>query len=141
MKKPNTTTAMPRLHQAVCDIVQGVRTAHTSVGQNSQKTDMRIPVLFQGTDMRVTIEAGPGVAMRNAIEHAQMQATDKPATAPGLDARLEAIALLGIYASEIKNWNTRTGATDWLDADEEKHFHRIVDAMRALELPEGMVRS
>lgn len=131
---------MPRLHQAVCDIVQGVRAAHRSVGHSTDKSDMRIPILFHGTDMRVTIEAGPGIAMRNAVEHAQMQATDKPATTPGLDARLEAIALLGIYASEIKDSNTLGDKTEWAGPKEERHFNRIVSAMRALGVAESAVR-
>lgn len=140
MKKPNTTTAMPRLYQACCDIVQGVRSAHASTGQSAD-AEMRIPVLFKGTDMRCTIEAGSGTAMRNAVQHAQMQGTNKPAAEPGLDARLEAITLLGIYASEIKDSNTLGGRDKWDDPKEEKHFRRILSAMRSLEIPECMVRS
>lgn len=139
MKKPNATTAMPRLYQACHDIVQGVRSAHASVGQSSD-AEMRIPVLFKGTDMRCTIEAGSGTAMRNAVEHAQMQGTNKPAVEPGLDARLEAITLLGIYASELKDSNTLGRKTEWADPKEERHFNRVVSAMRALGVAESAVR-
>lgn len=139
MKKPNTTTAMPRLYQACLDIVQGVRKANTSVGRSAD-AEMRIPVLFHGTDMRCTIEAGSGTAMRNAVEHAQMQSTDKPATEPGLDARLEAITLLGIYASEIKDRNTLAGRkTGWESPQDERYFSRVVSAMRALGVSESAV--
>lgn len=138
LTKNDNHTALRRLHKAVTDIVQGTRAVFTAQGKPC--AELRLPVLFHGTDMRVTIEAGPGTAMRNALEHAQMQATDKPAPEPGLNARLEAMALLALYASEIEDTNTLSGRVEWDDEDEKKHFHRIVSAMRALSLPEHTVK-
>ena len=85
-----------------------------------------------GHHMRVTIEAGPGVAMRNALENAQMKASDKPAKEPGLDARLEALTLLSIYASELKSMQAVNGK--FLSPDDERHFNRVVMAMKMLDI-------
>jgi hypothetical protein len=130
-KKPGTTTAMRRLFQATKDVVDGTRKAYADAGMPGAQ-ELRVPVLFQGTDMRVTIEAGPGVAMRNALENAQMKASDKPAKEPGLDARLEALTLLSIYASELKSMQAVNGK--FVSPDDERHFNRVVMAMKMLDI-------
>jgi len=132
-KKQNTATAMRRLYQATSDIVAGMRKVYAENDMPSSG-EIRVPVLFRGTDMRVTIEAGQGVAMRNAVEHAQMSASDKPVNEPGLSARGEAITLLAMYASEIKDNSTASGR--FVDPDDEKFFNRVVSAMKALDFPD-----
>lgn len=132
-RKPDTHTAIRRLHDAARDIVDGTRNVSADVFKKSQaNSEVHIPILMQGTDMRVTIEAGPSVAMRNAVEHAAMQASDKPYREPGADAKQEAVVLLGVYASEIKAASFDDGK--WMDADDERHFVRVAAAMKALEV-------
>lgn len=137
-KKPDTHTAMRRLFQATSDIVAGVRKVHADAGMPSSG-ELRVPVLFQGTDMRVVIEAGPGVAMRNVVENAQMKASDKPVNEPGLNAKQEAMTLLAMYASELQDANCTDG--QFTDPAEKAFFNRVVDAIKALDLPEGMVKT
>ncbi len=130
---------MPRLHQAVTDIVAATRGVFVEQGHatHGHNIDLRLPVLFSGTDMRCTIEAGPSTARRNAIENAQMHASGKPATEPGLDARQEAVQLLTMYATEFKDSESLAGR--FIDPDDEAFFTRIVNAIKALDLPEGVV--
>lgn len=97
-RKPDTHTAIRRLHDAAQDIVQGFRNVSADVYKTPQhNAEVRIPVLMQGTDMRVTIESGPSVAMRNAVEHAAMKASDKPYLAAGEEAKQEAVAVVGTF--------------------------------------------
>lgn len=140
-KKQNTTTALPRLFEAVRDIVQGMRGVYADVAPDKLHAELRVPVLFQGSDMRVTIEAGPSVAMRNAMEHAQMKASDKPVNEPGVSARGEAITLLAMYASEIRDSSTTGGHFDFDTPDDEQFFNRVVCAMKALDLPDGVAKA
>lgn len=131
-RKPNTHTAVRRLFEAASDIVQGSRQAMTeTLGKPHHHAEVRIPILMGGTDMRVTVEAGPSVAMRNAVEGAAMKASDKPYIAPGSEARNEAVTLLAIYASEIKD-SGQCADGKWMDAEDERHFVRVVAAMKAL---------
>lgn len=133
-RKPDTHTAIRRLHDAAQDIVQGFRGVSADVFKTPQtNSEVRIPILMQGTDMRVTIEAGPSVVMRNAIELAAMKASDKPYREPDADAKQEAVALLAIYAMEVKDANACADGK-WMDAEDERHFVRIVAAMKALEV-------
>lgn len=131
-RKPDTHTAIRRLHDAAQDIVQGFRNVSADVYKTPQHNpEVRIPVLMQGTDMRVTIEAGPSVVMRNAVENAAMKASDKPYLAAGEEAKQEAVAVLAVYASEIK---AASFDGEWMDAEDERHFVRVVAAMKALEV-------
>lgn len=131
-RKPDTHTAIRRLHDAAQDIVQGFRNVSADVYKTPQhNAEVRIPVLMQGTDMRVTIEAGPSVVMRNAVENAAMKASDKPYLAAGDEAKQEAVAVLAVYASEIK---AASFDGEWMDAEDERHFVRVVAAMKALEV-------
>lgn len=131
-RKPDTHTAIRRLYDAARDIVDGTRNASADVYKTPQhNAEVRIPVLMQGTDMRVTIESGPSVAMRNAVEHAAMKASDKPYLAAGEEAKQEAVAVLAVYASEIK---AASFDGEWMDAEDERHFVRVVAAMKALEV-------
>ena len=132
-RKPDTHTAVRRLHDAARDIVDGMRNVSADVYKKPQhNSEVRIPILMQGTDMRVTIEAGPGVVMRNAVEHAAMQASDKPYIAAGEQAKQEAVTVLAMYASEIKAASFDDGK--WMDLEDERHFVRVVAAMKALEV-------
>jgi hypothetical protein len=74
--------------RTIADKTAAVMREHGNVG------DVRIPVLMQGTDLRVTIESGPTIAARNAIEHAQMQAADRPIKDDRGDALRQAMALI-----------------------------------------------
>lgn len=131
-RKPDTHTAIRRLHDAAQDIVQGFRNVSADVYKTPQhNAEVRIPVLMQGTDMRVTIEAGPSVVMRNAVENAAMKASDKPYLDAGEEAKQEAVAVLAVYASEIK---AASFDGEWMDAEDERHFVRVVAAMKALEV-------
>lgn len=131
-RKPDTHTSIRRLHDAAQDIVQGFRNVSADVYKTPQhNAEVRIPVLMQGTDMRVTIEAGPSVVMRNAVENAAMKASDKPYLAAGEEAKQEAVAVLAVYASEIK---AASFDGEWMDAEDERHFVRVVAAMKALEV-------
>lgn len=135
-RKPNTHTAVRRLFEAASDIVHGTRNVmHESTGKPHHHAEVHIPILFGGTDMRVTVEAGPSVAMRNAVENAAMQASDKPYIAPGAKAKSEAVALLATYASEIKDAGQCLEGK-WMDAEDERHFGRVVAAMKALGVTE-----
>lgn len=90
------------LYSAASRIVAETRKVFENNGQDAR--EIRLPILMHGTDLRVTIEAGPKIAARNAIEHAQMQASGKPVK-PTVDMDKvidEARALLAQYASEIK---------------------------------------
>ena len=131
-RKPNTHTAVRRLFEAASDIVQGTRKVMAeSTGKPHHNAEVRIPILISGTDMRVTVEAGPSVAMRNAVEDAAMKASDKPYVAAGAEAKSEAVALLAIYASEIKSAG-QCADGKWMDAEDERHFGRVVSTMKAL---------
>lgn len=51
-RKPDTHTAIRRLHDAAQDIVQGFRNASADVYKTPQhNAEVRIPVLMQGTDI------------------------------------------------------------------------------------------
>lgn len=103
------------LYQAAKEIVDGTRKVFEQQGHDAR--EVRLPILMHGTDMRVTIEAGPKIAARNAVEHAQMQASGKPAE-PTVDvsaALQEAQMLLGLFAADLAAENRRheTGTGAW----------------------------
>lgn len=75
--KTSKNGPVPRLYEAALEIVQGTRGVFERSGKDAR--EIRVPILIHGTDMRITIEAGPKIAARNAIEHAQMEASGKPA--------------------------------------------------------------
>ncbi len=89
------------LYTAADEIVRGTREVFTRHGRDAR--EIRLPILIHGTDMRITIESGPKIAARNAIENAQMQASGKPVE-PTIDMTAvlkEADALLGLYAADL----------------------------------------
>lgn len=135
-KQPASHTAMPRLHQAVIDIVEATRRVFVeqerAAGGDGRNIDLRLPVLFGGTDMRCTIEAGPSTARRNVIENVQMEANGKPTDTNRDRALRDAINLLTDYASEIKaDFCDTTG--NWENAYSMRAFERCVAAVRALD--------
>lgn len=90
-----------RLYLAAREIVDGTRGVISREGRDAR--EVRIPILIHGTAMRITLEDGPAVAARNAIENAQMQASGKPVE-PTIDMTAvlkEADALLGLYAADL----------------------------------------
>jgi hypothetical protein len=103
------------LYTAAKQIVDGTRDVFQKQGQDAR--EVRLPILMHGTDMRVTIEAGPTIAARNAIEHAQMSASGKPVedTVNMSKAIDEARALLGLYRADLdaENRKCETGSADW----------------------------
>ena len=103
------------LYTAAKEIVDGTREVFRKQGQDAR--EIRLPILMHGTDMRVTIESGPKIAARNAIEHAQMEASGKPVE-PTIDiskALDDARVLLGLFASDLnaENRRTETGSAEW----------------------------
>jgi hypothetical protein len=103
------------LYQAAKQIVDGTRKVFNEQGKDAR--EIRLPILMHGTDMRVTIEAGSKIAARNAVEHAQMQATGKPVE-PLVDVGRtlqEAQSLIGLYFADLEAENRKheTGSADW----------------------------
>ena len=120
------------LYAAASRIVAETRKVFENNGQDAR--EIRLPILMHGTDLRVTIEAGPKIAARNAIEHAQMQASGKPVE-PTVDMDKvidEARALLAQYASEIKD--SRTYLQEHWDqgCQDKRLYDRCVDAVKGL---------
>lgn len=135
-KQPASHTAMPRLHQAVSDIVEATRGVFVAQGRvaggDGRNIDLRLPVLFGGTDMRCTIEAGPTTARRNAIENAQMSASGKPPDTDAQRVLRDAMALITEYASEVKNdFCDTTGRWDTIAS--KGLFERCIGAIKALD--------
>lgn len=120
------------LYSAASRIVAETRKVFENNGQDAR--EIRLPILMHGTDLRVTIEAGPKIAARNAIEHAQMQASGKPVE-PTVDMGKvidEARTLLAQYASEIKV--SRTYLQEHWDqgCQDRRLYDRCVDAVKGL---------
>lgn len=143
MKKPNTATAMPRLYAAVSDIVIGTRQVIEKTGDGKHAA-LHIPVHFAGTDMRVTIEAGPGIAALNAIQGAQMKASGSPST-DTLGVIGEAMMLLALHAAELRQDNldlqdTHPQGAEWTDEQDRKTFERCLRVVRGLEALRGRLR-
>lgn len=138
-RKPDTTTAVKRLFDAVSDIVDGTRDVMVKMGdaRHPQQITLVTPVLFQGTDMRCTIEAGPGIAARNAIEHAQMKASDQPVINNKAEVLREALTLLSYYAREIKETectpNDGDCGTHWDDPHIEQFYQRLCKSVADME--------
>lgn len=134
-KKPDTSTAMPRLFAAVQDIVQGTRGAISKTQVGGQNASLHIPVHFAGTDMRVTIEAGPGIAALNAIQGAEMKASGKPARTSAIT---EAMLLLALHAAELRQDNlelqdVHPQGAEWTDEKDRQTFENTLRVVRELE--------
>ena len=109
------------LYTAAKEIVDGTRKVFAQQGQDGR--EIRLPILMHGTDMRVTIEAGPKIAARNAIEHAQMEASGEPVE-PIVDmsrALNEAMALLALYAVDLDAEHSR------MQQEASAEWHRTKD--------------
>lgn len=144
MKKPNTSTAMPRLYAAVSDIVMGTRQVIAKTAGDSKHAALHIPVHFAGTDMLVTIEAGPGIAALNAIQGAEMKASGKPST-DTLGVIVEAMMLLALHAAEIRQDNldlqdVHPQGAEWTDEEDRKTFEHCLRVVRGLEALRGRLR-
>lgn len=128
------------LYTAAKEIVDGTRQVFERQGQDAR--EIRLPILMHGTDMRVTIEAGPKVAARNAIEHAQMEASGKPVE-PTIDmgkTLQEAQMLLGLYATDLEAEHQKLapgGGADWHRTKDYKA--RCIAAMQALHQMERLL--
>ena len=79
VKTPDTSP-IAVLYRAAQQIVDGTRAVFAKQGKDA--TELRLPILIHDSDMRITIEAGPRIAARNAIENARMQASGKPVEPP-----------------------------------------------------------
>ena len=131
MKRRDDQHLIATLYRTAREIVDKTRGVFAAQGQDAR--EIRLPVLMQGADLRVTIEAGPKIAARNAIEHAQMQASDRPVAPVDMSHALaEAKALLAQYASEIKD--TETVAGQWPEGSqtERRLFGRCMATVQAL---------
>ena len=113
-----------RLYRAAVEIVDGTRKVFAQQGHDPR--EVRLPILMHGTDMRVTIEAGPAVAARNAVEHAQMQASGKPAE-PAVDmSRVlrDAAAIIKQSADETRGAHTINGRWRVNEAEAREYCER-----------------
>ena len=113
-----------RLYKAAVEIVDGTRKVFAQ--QSHDPREVRLPILMHGTDMRVTIEAGPAVAARNAVEHAQMQASGKPAE-PVVDmSRVlrDAAAIIKQSADETRGAHTINGRLRVNEAEAREYCER-----------------
>ena len=113
-----------RLYRAAVEIVDGARKVFAQQGHDPR--EVRLPILMHGTDMRVTIEAGPAVAARNAVEHAQMQASGKPAE-PAVDmSRVlrDAAAIIKQSADETRGAHTINGRWRVNEAEAREYCER-----------------
>lgn len=125
-----------RLYLAADEIVSKTRAAFRDAGQSSP--EIRLPILIHGTDMRITIQAGPQIAARNAIERAQMQASGKPVE-PMVDMSRTlqtAKALLGIMAAdaEAKRRSADQGSQEWHQGnDEAKRCLETIEQLTQME--------
>lgn len=131
MTRRTESNAIARLHDVAIEIVAKTRQVFASQGQDAR--ELRLPILMHGTDMRVTIESGPRIAARNAIEHAQMQAGGEPETsAPMGHALREAQSLLGMYADTLAQQQRAAapGSVEWRSAKD--CAQRCADTARAL---------
>lgn len=121
------------LYTAAREIVDGTRGVFERNGHDAR--EIRLPILMHGTDMRVTIEAGPKVAARNAIEEAQSKASGRPVE-PTIDTgRVIANAkrLLLDDARALHAAHTLNG--EWGDEVEAKALHD-----HCLETVEGLTQ-
>lgn len=75
--KANNDSPVALIYTAAKEIIDGTRRVLDEHDRDA--TEIRIPIIMHGTDMRVTIEAGPKVAARNLIEQAQVKASIMPA--------------------------------------------------------------
>ena len=103
------------LYTAAQEIVDSTRKVFTENGRDAR--ELRLPILIHGTDMRITIESGPRIAARNAIEEAQRKATGRLAE-PTVDmtaALSEARALLDMCAADLAAANrlAEKGSAEW----------------------------
>lgn len=128
---PRANGPMQNMHAAVKGIVDATRAAIEKDG-GPKNAELRIPVIFGGEDMRCTVEAGPSVAMRNAVEHASMIASGAPYKYPGEDVVRDAVQILAIYASEIKDDSCDRSGT-WKSEKDRKWFEQVSGAMRELD--------
>lgn len=128
-KPINTKSALPRLFDAVQDIVTGTRGVIDKTSGGGQNAALHIPVHFAGTDMRVTIEAGPGIAALNAIQGAQMQASGKPATSLTMPIT-EAMTLLALHAAELR---LADKGTDGKRKSDIENIVRVISDLEALK--------
>jgi hypothetical protein len=119
------------LYVAAKSIVDNTRKVFSDHGEDA--TELRLPILMHGADMRVTIEAGPKVAARNAIEEAQCKASGSGDLGPRLDMTAvinEAKALLASYAAEVHD---RIEASDHdHDQADEKIMQRCLATAKGL---------
>ena len=125
------------LYTAADEIVRGTREVFTKQGHDAR--EIRLPILIHGTDMRITIESGPKIAARNAIENAQMSASGKPAE-PTVDMTVviqEVQTLLAEYAGELveRIESSEPGTC----AEDEKALQRCFSASIGLREVERLV--
>lgn len=106
-----------KLFVAACEIVDKTRQAFRESGQNG--AELRLPIVMQGTDIRVVIEAGPSIAARNAMETAHGRATGAPLP-DRAGALRDAIRILSNVAKDVE--------------DDTSQAAYIMQTVRALEL-------
>lgn len=124
------------LYGAAKEIIDGTRKVFEQQGQDAR--ELRVPILIQGTDMRITIEAGPKIAARNAIEEAQSKATGRPVE-PTVDmtrALQDAQRLLGMFASDLMAAHRAAddGSEQWQQTkDEAARCMKTAQALKEVE--------
>lgn len=98
-------------------------------------TEIRLPILAQGMDLRVTIACGPRVEARNAIEFARLQASGQPIK-PTVDMTTtieRARVLLRAYAERSAELIALAPDVGVTDAATVGSFQVIVDTCREVE--------
>jgi hypothetical protein len=119
------------LYNAARSIVDNTRKVFVEHGKDA--SELRIPILMHGTDLRVTIEAGSKVAARNAIEEAQVKASGKPEPRVDMTVAVDnAKMYLSMYATDLMEESRRVeqGSAEWHRTRDTAQ--RCMDTVKAL---------
>ena len=116
------------LVEAANAVVEGARKAASQVGQSI--SDLRVPIIVGGTDLRIIVEAGPKTAAANAVEIAVAKAGGKP-TMRRDDAVRAAADIISVMATELKAAHTLRGewGTDIVAKMSHDEMLTVVDAL------------
>lgn len=127
--------SIENLHQAAKAIVRAARMAMKDSGdENPEQRQLYMPILIQGTDLRVVIESGPLTMSANALQTANMQAGGLPRMSYE-DAVRRAADLLTHDAICLKEGHTNPADRDDWGQDgwvKERHDEmlEVVDALQ-----------
>lgn len=127
MNQSNHDLVTP-LVEAANAIVEAARGSAASVGQSI--SDLRVPIIVGGTDLRIVIDAGPKTAAANATEIALAKAGGRPKLRRE-DAVRAAADIISVMATELKAAHALRG--EWGSDIDAKMSHdemlQVVDAL------------